>query len=1049
MLKPATGAESSQKQKKEKARKILGFFKKNWFKNLPNWVYGVALGGTALGIAGAVETQTGYGQSLIFNEAATGTAFSETRTIDENTAPAAVGPYDVRHGYADTLNIRRRMLDRGFVLDEGTTWQDRNLFGISLFPIYPEKPQAGLTIMDENDQVLHSALFPRNIYTEYEDIPPVLVQSLLYVENRDLLSNNVRRQNPAVEWERLFFAIQSDLAGTGGAGASTLATQIEKFRHSPGGETSGDKIEKFRQMLTASTRAYQYGYDTSQARQEIVLNYINAIPLSAVPGFGEVHGFSDGIRAWYGSDPAHVSMLLQLDETNMSDATMQEKAVALRQTLSIVMAVKMPTNFLLRNRDDLKARVDAYLPLLANEGIISERLRDAALATDVTYADPSVIRSLYRAPDTPQKSVTSMQIDMMRMMGVQSLYDINRYDITARTTLDVPVDRAVSQRLEDITDPEIAARYGLTGYRLLPASMTQDVTYTFTLYERLPNGQNVLRVQADNFDGQFNLNEDSRLELGSTSKLRTTVTYLEIISELHDRYSGMSAAQRSAVPVNPRDNLSTFVIEHLNAADTDKTLNGTLEAALNRTYSASPGERFYTGGGLHSFSNFDNRHNGGQYTVSYSLQQSLNLPFIRIMRDIVNYTVHNDMNINHDIYTNMDSPQRQEYLERFADREGTIFLWRAWQQQNGKSPSEIMDVLAEDTRKTAPQLAVLYRSVNPRGSLSQMTSFIQRHCVNCTPNTDFNELYQDYAPGQFNLHDRGYITGIHPLALWLGGHLAQNPDSTWAAARDASADERIEVYQWLLDSDRTQGQNNRIYTMIEREAFDHIHDRWQRMGFPFDRMTPSYAAALGASGDTPAALATLSGILQNDGLYQPSIKYTNILFAANTPYEMNFNAAAARPTRVVSAEVARLVRREMQNVVEHGTARRAFNSITLSDGTVLPVGAKTGTGDNRQHHSNGSSTVKNRTATFVYTIDDRFYGCVTAFVDGPNAANYRFTSGLPAQIFSSVIAPELTPLLDRSYGVTPPAPAAADTAANTNITALAPSQPNVRVTYRF
>ena len=46
-----------------------------------------------------------------------------------------------------------------------------------------------------------------------------------------------------------------DRAGPGG---STLATQIEKFRHSPEGITSSPR-EKLRQMLSASLRAYHGG----------------------------------------------------------------------------------------------------------------------------------------------------------------------------------------------------------------------------------------------------------------------------------------------------------------------------------------------------------------------------------------------------------------------------------------------------------------------------------------------------------------------------------------------------------------------------------------------------------------------------------------------------------------------------------------------------------------------------------------------------------------------------------------------------------------------
>lgn len=60
--------------------------------------------------------------------------------------------------------------------------------------------------------------------------------------------------------------------------------------------------EKIRQMVSASVRAYQDGPETLGSRQNIVRDYLNSVPLSAVPGHGEVHGMAEGLRVWYGSD---------------------------------------------------------------------------------------------------------------------------------------------------------------------------------------------------------------------------------------------------------------------------------------------------------------------------------------------------------------------------------------------------------------------------------------------------------------------------------------------------------------------------------------------------------------------------------------------------------------------------------------------------------------------------------------------------------------------------------------------------------------------------
>jgi hypothetical protein len=45
-------------------------------------------------------------------------------------------------------------------------------------------------------------------------------------------------------------------------------------------------------MISASVRAYQPGPQTLEARQRVVRDYLNSVPLSAVPGHGEVHGMA-------------------------------------------------------------------------------------------------------------------------------------------------------------------------------------------------------------------------------------------------------------------------------------------------------------------------------------------------------------------------------------------------------------------------------------------------------------------------------------------------------------------------------------------------------------------------------------------------------------------------------------------------------------------------------------------------------------------------------------------------------------------------------------
>jgi hypothetical protein len=87
------------------------------------------------------------------------------------------------------------------------------------------------------------------------------------------------------------------------------------------------------------------------------------------------------------------------------------------------------------------------------------------------------------------------------------------------------------------------------------------------------------------------------------------------------------------------------------------------------------------------------------------------------------------------------------------------------------------------------------------------------------------------------------------------------------------------------------------------------------------------------------------------------------------------------------------------------------------------AGGKTGTGDHRYflYAKNGAvveSRVVSRAATFVFVLDNRYFGTVTAYVPGPEAGRFHFTSALPVRVTGL-----LMPTLDRLSAPRPAAPA--------------------------
>jgi membrane peptidoglycan carboxypeptidase len=313
--------------------------------------------------------------------------------------------------------------------------------------------------------------------------------------------------------------------------------------------------------------------------------------------------------------------------------------------------------------------------------------------------------------------------------------------------------------------------------------------------------------------------------------------------------------------------------------------------------------------------------------------------------------------------------------------------------------------------------AVAYRSIRPHATLDQFTIFMNKHFAKgvLVKKNDAAELYEKYGPDKFNLADRGYLAHVHPLELWMLNYREQHPKANLKELAAQSAQLRQDVYWWLFGSNSKRQQDIRIRTLTEQDAFHEIYKAWKRQGYPFDSLVPSYATTIGVSGDTPAALADLMGILVNSGVRNPSIKIERLHFGANTPTEtvMARQTGAGQP--VIAPQIAALVRQQLIGVVENGTGRRAHGGILMPGGRVIPVGGKTGTGDNRLESFSADGQVigekvVSRTATFVFMIGDRFYGTIVAFVPGSKAASYKFTSALAVQIFKD-LTPQLKPLL--------------------------------------
>ena len=495
------------------------------------------------------------------------------------------GPYDHRLGYQQLPALINRLAGQEFEVTAQARMSPR-LVACSdrgLFATYHEKDQAGLSILDCRSVPMFRARVPERVYEAFEDVPPLLIDALLLIENRGLLDTPSPMFNPAVDWDRLSKAV-FDRAWHGvdrshaSPGGSTLATQIEKYRHSPEGRTDSAS-EKLRQMASASLRAYIDGEETLPRRRQIVVSYLNTVPLAAKAGFGEVNGLGDALWAWYGRDFASVNQLLRSYRRDddaaapvstrrrawaFKQALIFKQAEAYKQALSLMISQRRPSQL---SPGRCGGPDDAHRQLPARHGRRRGDQpglagRGAPVAVEATSATCCRAAELI----VEHKAATAVRGTLSHMLDMPRAYDLDRLDLVAHSSIDGDAQQVATRVLRGLRDPAAARAAGLYGFHLLGGGDDLGkIFFSFTLLERGDHA-NLLRVQTDSGEQPFDINEGARLDLGSTAKLRTLITYLEVVAEFHQRWSRLDADALSKQAVDRGDPLGRWALDYLSGA---------------------------------------------------------------------------------------------------------------------------------------------------------------------------------------------------------------------------------------------------------------------------------------------------------------------------------------------------------------------------------------------------------------------------------------------------------------------------------------------------
>jgi hypothetical protein len=182
-------------------------------------------------------------------------------------------------------------------------------------------------------------------------------------------------------------------------------------------------------MVTASARVYMDGPDTTPRREQIVMTYLNATPLSSRPGYGEVIG----IRMHFGSGTAQIRRSGSGAQGGPAKAgRIGAQGCDLSAGIEPVAGRSQPEPLPIGRPGRAETLTDRYLRLLCDAGIIDATLRTRRAPTTCRFARIHADS----AGRLPWRTAQQTRAKLMSWFQMPSLYPLDRLDLSVETTVD-------------------------------------------------------------------------------------------------------------------------------------------------------------------------------------------------------------------------------------------------------------------------------------------------------------------------------------------------------------------------------------------------------------------------------------------------------------------------------------------------------------------------------------------------------------------------------------------------------------------------------------
>ena len=131
------------------------------------------------------EYKTSTLQAYVFSHYAARLSYAVTAGPSSHIVFPQGGPFNTQRGYAQLPKFQTRLAEAGYHITQQVRMSPEltQLLRWGISPPYREPTATGLTLRDAHGLPVYENSSPTLLFQRFEDIPPLITQTLLFIEN--------------------------------------------------------------------------------------------------------------------------------------------------------------------------------------------------------------------------------------------------------------------------------------------------------------------------------------------------------------------------------------------------------------------------------------------------------------------------------------------------------------------------------------------------------------------------------------------------------------------------------------------------------------------------------------------------------------------------------------------------------------------------------------------------------------------------------------------------------------------------------------------------